>query len=196
MFEYITPEIKKRMKLLESMDARDRIDGTARMKRLRQIPPETGRFLALLASNTPDGEMIEIGTSAGYSTMWLYLAAKEKNCKITTFELLPEKIKLAEETFKTAGIEQYINLIHGDVLEYLSQFSKTAFCFLDTEKEIYEECWDIISDKIVKGGVLAADNAINHRETLEPMLNKVLLDTRFDSLIVPIGSGVLISRRK
>jgi predicted O-methyltransferase YrrM len=66
VFHTIRPEIQERMRYLEEIDARDRADGTPRMQRLRQIPPETGKFLALLAANSPAGEWLEIGTSAGY----------------------------------------------------------------------------------------------------------------------------------
>ncbi len=77
----MTENIKERMRVLEEIDKMDRINGTGRLKRLRQIPPETGEFLALLASGCPNGSFIEIGTSAGYSTMWISLAAKEKHIK-------------------------------------------------------------------------------------------------------------------
>jgi len=74
MFRDIPDPILARMRELEEMDAADRCDGTARLKRLRQIPPDTGRFIALLAALAPPGRYIEIGTSAGYSALWLSLA--------------------------------------------------------------------------------------------------------------------------
>ena len=94
MFHTITPEIQARMLYLEKQDHLDRNDDTPRMQRLRQIPPETGRFLAIMAASSPSGNIIEIGTSAGYSTLWLSLAAKQRNQKVITFELLEEKIVL------------------------------------------------------------------------------------------------------
>ena len=85
MFSEISASMNKRMQELERIDAKDRTDGTEHLRRLRQIPPETGKFLALFASNAPtEGDWIEIGTSAGYSTMWLSLAAKIKGKKIKT----------------------------------------------------------------------------------------------------------------
>lgn len=67
MFHDIPGAVLARMQELEAIDAHDREDGTPRLKRLRQIPPETGRFIALLAASSPSGRWIEIGTSAGYS---------------------------------------------------------------------------------------------------------------------------------
>jgi len=196
MFSEITPRMLERMAFLEDLDKKDRDDGTPRMQRLRQIPPETGKFIALLASNCPPGQLVEIGTSAGYSTMWLSLAAKERNIKVKTFELLEEKIRTARETFNKAGIKDVVELIEGDALLNIRRTENVAFCFLDCEKEMYEPCWEIMSDKIVQGGMLVADNAINHYQTIKPMIEKAMNDTRFDSLVVPIGKGELVCRRK
>ncbi|MBN1411306.1 MAG: O-methyltransferase [Spirochaetales bacterium] len=196
MFNEISPAMLERMRFLEKMDAADRADGTERMKRLRQIPPETGKFLALLAVSCPMGDIVEIGTSAGYSTMWLYLAAREKGVRIRTFELLEEKIKLAKETFVKAGIRERVDLIEGDALENLSVIKEAAFCFMDCEKEIYEQCWELVSEKVIKSGFIVADNVISHGDELQKMIDRVMKDERFDSMIVPIGKGELVCRRK
>ena len=195
MLHDIDKKIMERMRLLEEVDTADRIDGTDRMKRLRQIQSQTGKFLALMFSMAPRGTAIEIGTSAGYSTLWLTLAAKKRDQRIITFELLEDKIKMAKETFHMAGVEHIVELIEGDARELLMNYNDISFCFLDAEKEDYERYYDLIIPKMVKGGVLVADNAINHKETLEPMLNKALEDNRVDALIVPIGKGELICRK-
>ena len=196
MFENITDTMKKRMAYLEEIDKRDRNDGTPKLQRLRQIPPETGEFLAIIASTCPEGEFIEVGTSAGYSTMWISLACIERQTKIRTFEILPEKANIARETFKESQIEQYIELVEGDAVKYLNALEHISFCFLDAEKEIYETCYRIIIPKMVKGGIIVADNAISHYEDLKVMIEKALDDNRVDSMIVPIGKGELICRRR
>jgi predicted O-methyltransferase YrrM len=183
------------MKYLEQIDTKDREDGTPRIQRLRQIPPETGKFLALLAASAPEGMYLEIGTSAGYSTLWINIACEMLERTVHTFEVLPEKVQLARETFQVAQVEKTINLVEGDIRNYFSQFDDIAFCFLDAEKEVYGECYEAIIPKLVKGGLLIADNAINHRETLKPMLDRALTDERVDALIVPIGKGELMCRK-
>lgn len=184
------------MQMLESIDARDRTDGTPRLERLRQIPPETGRFIALLASMAPDGPLIEIGTSAGYSTLWLALACRDLGRKLTTFEILPEKATIARETFRTAEVEDIVELIEGDALKRLKAWRDIAFCFLDAEKEIYYDCYELVIPKMVPGGILIADNAIDHALTLQPMIDRALADGRVDSMVVPIGKGELICRKR
>ena len=195
MFHNIPEKIRKCMEYLEEIDSKDRNDGTSRLRRLRQIPPETGKFISILAASAPKGKFIEIGTSAGYSTLWIALACKLLGTKITTFEILKEKINLAKETFRERDMENYIELIEDDARNYLKDLKSIAFCFLDAEKEMYEECYDLVIPNMVKGGILIADNAINHYETLKPMLDKALTDQRVDALIVPIGKGELLCRK-
>jgi caffeoyl-CoA O-methyltransferase len=191
MFHDIPEAILKRMNYLESLDAKDRRDGTTRLERLRQIPPETGRFLALLAAGAPPGAVLEIGTSAGYSTMWLSLAGRA----LTTFEILPAKIKLARETFRQTGLEDRVALVAGDARERLAAYDDIAFCFLDAEKDVYADCYEIVVQRLVPGGLLVADNAVSHEEDLRPMLDRALKDNRIDALIVPIGNGELVCRK-
>jgi len=183
------------MKQLEEQDARDRQDGTPQDRRLRQIPPVTGRCRALLVSTVPGGEIIEIGTSGGYSTIWLALACRESNRKLTTFELLHNKIALARDTFRQAGVEDLINLVHGDARELLQEYHDIAFCFLDSEKADYQTLYDIVVDRMVPGGFLVADNVISHAEQLRSFVMYVESDKRVDSVIVPIGKGDLVCRK-
>jgi caffeoyl-CoA O-methyltransferase len=193
MFDNIPQCILNRMKELEQIDARDRTDGTARSRRLRQIPPETGKFIALLASMAPPGRYVEIGTSAGYFTLWLVLACRLTGRTITTFEVIDEKAKLAHETFELAEVGDVVELVHGNAMDYLPECSDVAFCFLDTEKEVYVDCYEAVVPNMVSGGILVADNAINHADTLRPMLNRASTDDRVDALVVPIerrGSSI------
>lgn len=195
MFHSIPPAILERMRFLEARDMEDRTDGTPRMQRLRQIPPKTGKFLALLAVGAPEGCIIDIGTSAGYSTLWLALAAESLGRRVTTFEVLPEKVELARETFRLANVDSIVELIADDARKHIERFDDIAFCFLDAEKEIYGEIYEMAVPRLVKGGLLVADNAINHREALQPMLERALNDERMDALIVPIGKGELVCRK-
>lgn len=195
MFHNIPELVQQRMRELEAIDSRDRVDGTPRQQRMRQIPPETGKFIAMMASLAPAGCFIEIGTSAGYSALWLALACRERGVNLVTYELLEEKVRLAEETFRIANVEESVKLVAGDALDHLPQLENIAFCFLDAEKEIYAACYDEIVPKLVPGGLLIADNALNHQATLQPMIDRALLDERIDALVVPIGKGELVCRK-
>lgn len=196
MFHDIPAPILQRMRQLEVLDAQDRQDGTPQAKRLRQIPPETGRFIALLAASAPRGVFLEIGTSGGYSGLWLALACREAGRKLVTFEILPAKATLARETFKQAQVEDVVTLIQGDAVELLPRYRDIAFCFLDAEKDVYQSCYELIVPQLVPGGLLVADNAINHRQALEAMLQRALGDERVDAQVVPVGKGELVCRKR
>jgi caffeoyl-CoA O-methyltransferase len=195
MFHAIRPEISQRMSALEEIDRRDRGDGTPRLERLRQVPAETGKILALLAASSPEGAWLEIGASAGYSTMWLALACEQLERRLTTFEILPAKIALARETLRSTGIGTRVDLVEGDARDHLEEFPRVAFCFLDAEKEVYSDCYERVVPNLVRGGILAADNAISHADALRPMLDRAQTDERVDAVIVPVGKGLLLARK-
>ena len=196
MFHDIPQPMHKKMEELERRDAIDHIDGTAMLDRLRQIPPETGRFLALLAASAPKGAWIEIGTSAGYSTLWLALACRERGQTLTTFEILAAKSAIAAQTIAAAEVSDVVTLVEGDFLTHIDGLGDIGFCFLDAEKDIYGPCYDVIVPRLVPGGLLVADNAISRQTDLQPMLDAALSDPRVDALVVPIGTGELVCRKR
>ena len=196
MFHDISPEMKERMEYLEKLDERDREDGTPMLRRLRQVPPETGRFLALLLAAAPAGLAVEIGTSAGYSALWLALACRETGRKLVTFEVLADKARIARETLAKAGIEDVVELVHADAREAIEKYDNVSFCFLDCEKEYYLECYEAVIPRMVPGGILVADNAINLASPLRPFLERANSDGRVDAVLVPFKSGELVCRKR
>ena len=196
MFHDLPKGIRDRMRYLEECDRRDRAEGVARMRRLRQIPPETGRFISILAAAAPAGLHLEIGTSAGYSAMWLALACREKGCRLVTCECLDEKVRLARETLRLTGLDAVVELVQCDARRYVEGLADIAFCFLDAEKEIYGECYERLIPRMVPGGILVADNAVSHAEDLGPMLDRALADERVDTVVVPVGKGELLCRKR
>jgi len=195
VFQNIPKEVAARMDYLQALDKEHRGTDMPHVQRLRQIPPETGKFIALLAVLAPGGTYLEIGTSGGYSALWLSLACREVGRKLVTFELMEEKINLAKETFKAAEVEDVVELVEGDAREYLDGYKNVSFCFLDPEKEVYTDCYDKIIPNMIAGGILVADNAISHKDVLEPFLNRAMSDNRVDAVVVPIGRGELLCRK-
>ncbi|MFH1688022.1 MAG: O-methyltransferase [bacterium] len=195
MFGDIPRPILKRMAYLEAADARDRANNTSRMQRLRQVPPETGRFLALMAVQAPVGEWLEIGTSGGYSALWIALACRVANRKLTTFEILADKAALARETLATAGVTEWVDLIEADALERIDACENISFCFLDAEKEVYQAAYDLIVPRMASGGILVADNVISHKEQLQSFVDNAMSDKRVDATVLTIGKGLLYCRR-
>jgi predicted O-methyltransferase YrrM len=183
------------MRELEAQDELDRQDGTPRPQRLRQIPPVTGKFLALLCASAPKGGVLEVGTSGGYSSLWLSLACRERGGHLTTFEILEEKVARANETFKAAQVTDQIQLIHGDAREVIDGYKDIGFCFLDAERDIYFDIYEKLIPNLAPGGILAVDNVISHADELSDFVAQAEDDPRVDALVVPIGKGILVCRK-
>lgn len=195
MFHTIPYEMQARMQELEARDAQERASGLPTAQRLRQVAPDTGRFLALMAAAAPPGRYVEIGTSGGYSTLWIALGARSQGRNVLTYEIDPQKVRLARETFRRAQVEDVITLIEGDALAHLPALEQIAFCFLDAEKDLYAPCYDLVVPRLRPGGWLIADNVISHREILQPFVERALADPRVDALVLPLDRGLLLCRR-
>jgi predicted O-methyltransferase YrrM len=196
MFHDIPEVVQARMAALKERGIQDRKDGTPRIQRLREVPLEVGRFLAILAAGSPAGRWVEIGTSAGYSTLWLALASRETGRRVTTFEILEWKVELARETFAVAEVEDVVELVHADVREGIAGVEGIAFAFLDSEKEDYLDLYELVVPKLVPGGLLVADNVADFHDEVQPMLDRAEADERVDAVVVPLLTGQLLARRR
>jgi len=183
------------MRELELMDSTEKRGRMTHFERLRQIPSGTGRFLALLAATAPEGELIEIGASGGYSALWISLACRALGRGLTTFEIAEAKVALATETFRKAGVDDIVSIVYGDAREHLRGRSDVAFCFIDVEKHFYEECYEAVVPNMVSGGLLVADNVISHAGDLSGFLDRAESDERMDTMVAPVGEGVLLARK-
>lgn len=195
MFHSIEDRITARMRELEALDAQDRANNTPKLERLRQIPADTGKFLALQAALAPDGAFLEIGTSAGYSAMWISLATIARGVRLQTFEILEAKARLARETLAKTGLDAHIDFVHEDARERLAGIADVAFCFLDAEKEVYTDCFRLLLPNLKPGGIILADNMTSHSKELAGFLQLVEQEPTLDAVVVPIGNGVLLCRR-
>jgi predicted O-methyltransferase YrrM len=195
MFAGITEPMLAVMRRLEQRDAEERARGLPAAERICAVPPESGRFLALLAASAPDGALLEIGTSSGYSALWLSLAAKLRNQRVSCFELSPHKVALAKQTFADAQVEELVDLTEGDVRAHLSIRREIGFCFMDHDKSLYPDHYELVVANLVGGGIFAADNIVSHQTVLQPFVDHVLDDPRVDAVVVPIGKGILLARR-
>ncbi len=197
VFTDLPDAVARRMRELEAVDARDRDDGTPQARRLRQVPPETGRFLAILCAAAPGGEVIEVGTSAGYSALWLSLACRATGRRLETYEVDADKVERARETFAVAGVGDVVDLVAGDFRSLAAVDPRpVGFCFLDAEKDVYDDCYDLVVPRLVPGGLLVCDNVISHADALGALVERAGADDRVDSVVVPIGKGELLVRRR
>lgn len=159
------------------------------------ITRETGEFLALLVRATGARSVLEIGTSNGYSTLWLAEAVRPIGGKVTTVELSQDKLGLAAATFARAGLGAIITLVHDDAGRALEQSEADAFdlIFLDAERSHYVAWWPHLRRVLRPGGLLVVDNAVSHAEEMAPFAVLLKTDPHFTVSLVPVGNGELLA---
>jgi predicted O-methyltransferase YrrM len=168
-----------------------------RSERMRNVTPKTGALLALLVEATKARRVLEVGTSNGYSTLWLADAAQRLGGTVTTLEFLPGKAEMALENFRKAGLESLITLHLGDAGEYLRTCEAVYdFIFLDSDRAEYPIWWPQIQRVLAPGGLIAVDNTLSHAAEVQPFLDAVAVTPGFESYPLPIEQGVqLILKR-
>jgi caffeoyl-CoA O-methyltransferase len=192
--DLVPEQVRRVMERLAERDAADRLDGTPQARRLRAIRPEVGEFLLTMVLATGARTIVEIGTSGGYSTLWLAVGAGRTGGRVATFEVDPDKVAIATRTFSDAGLAGQVDLHHQDGIVGLKTFSATAdLVFLDAEKEDYERLLDPAVDALRPGGCLVADNLTSHEDDLAGFRRAALTHPRLSGLVVPIGRGELVA---
>jgi len=176
------------MRALEDQVARDQPS-------LRSVSEDVGRCLSLLAMAAPPGAFLELGSSGGYSSLWLSLAARAKGVKLTTVDLSEKKVALAKENISRAGANNLVEVFHGDAFDFANRADKLAFCFSDIEPpELNAKIYEIIVPRLIPGGWLVVDNVTSPRYQKE-LLERAHSDPRIDCVLLPFAKGDLICRK-
>src|SRR3989338_7062338 len=154
------------------------------------ISADTWQFFSILVRLSKTKSILEVGTSNGYSTIWLAEAVKYNKGKVTTIEVSEHKIKMALENFKRAKLSN-IKIIHGDALKEIPKLKgKFDFLFLDAIKEDYANYFKLTYPKLTKNAIIVADNAIMFEKYMKDYLSYVRNHKNSKSVLMPIGSGV------
>lgn len=170
---------------------------TERPKRMLNITRDTGEFLAVLITSMSAKRVLEIGTSNGYSTLWLAHAAQQIGGRVTTIELSDYKRNMAAQNFARGGLAAGIDQVAGEAGVYLRGTADAAFdlIFLDSERAEYPGWWPDIRRALRPGGLLVVDNALSHEAEMVPFVALVDADTGFVTCTVPVGNGEYMATR-
>ncbi len=188
------PEVIEVLTRLEMRDEQERAQGLPGAGRIQALHPDSARFLYVLALARGAKGIVEIGTSHGYSTLWLAAAARVNGGKVVTCEVNPERIAAARGNFAAAGLADVIEILEGDARETLRGRSEPVdLLFIDSEKSYYESFFDVVYRRLVKGGLVVADNALSHQDELEDYVAYVENHPNLESVLVPIGRGLEVS---
>ncbi len=177
---------------------RDNDSATAeRPRKMLNITRDTGEFLAVLVRAAFARRVLEIGTSNGYSTLWLASAAQDIGGSVTTVEKSQYKIDLAATNFARSGLASSIAQVHDDAGRLLERSADGAFdlIFLDSERPEYSGWWPHLRRVLRRGGLLVVDNATSHPAEIAPFVALVKADAEFITSLVPVGNGEFLAAR-
>jgi predicted O-methyltransferase YrrM len=179
---------------LEEEDAAERAAGLPAAERSRAVEPTTGRFLFSLVAPQTDCEVLEIGGSRGYSTIWLAAGVRYLGGRVLSVEHDPSKIDAWQKNVAEAGLEDWADLVEGDAKEAVPAIDDVFdVVFLDAEKDDYEELFGLARTKLEPGALVVADNVLSHQETLAAYSRARQSDPTLVSVTVPLDRGLELS---
>jgi caffeoyl-CoA O-methyltransferase len=187
-------QVRAVLRRLEQEDADERARGVARGQRSRAVTPTTGRFLFALVAPQNGCEVLEIGGSRGYSTIWLAAGVRILGGRVLSLEQDPAKCDAWRRNIAEAGLEEWAELVEGDAFDALESVDDIFdVVFIDAEKEDYEALFELVQWKLEPGGVVVADNVLSHEETLGAYSRARQGDRSLESVTVPLDRGLEVS---
>lgn len=179
---------------LEGEDAEERERGLPPAERSRAVAPTTGRFLFSLVAPQTDCEVLEIGGSRGYSTIWLAAGVRYLGGRVLSLEHDPRKIDAWRRNIADAGLDDWAELVEGNASETLARIEDVFdVVFLDAEKDDYEALFALARGKVEPGALVVADNVLSHPDPLARYSEARQADPTLLSVTVPLDRGLELS---
>ena len=165
---------------------------------MQNVPTDDGRLLRLLVETMGAENVVEIGTSNGYSSLWMLLALRTTNGHLTTFDIDPDRLKLAQKNFKDAGVDNLVTVILGDAHKEVSRLKGPIdILFLDADKDGYLDYLEKLLPLIRPGGLIIAHN-MNPGMAYPPYVEAVTTNPDFETIFLNThltGVGVTLKKR-
>lgn len=168
-------------------------------KEFWNISRQTGNFLNMLVKMTDAKNVFEIGTSNGYSGLWLLEGLYSTHGHLTTVEFYDKRQSVAKENFNLCGFEGLYTTLLGDACEILRELTdetKYDLVFIDANKREYIDYYKLIKPHLSENAIIAADNVNSHREKVQPFLDSIMEDKEFQTEILDFPGGLSLSYRK
>jgi predicted O-methyltransferase YrrM len=165
-----------------------------RLDRLRNVEPDTARLLALLVRALNAKRLLELGTSNGYSTLWLADAARSIEGRVLSVDVDPTRTAQAREHLVQLELEGYVELRTEDAARTLSTSTDDSWemIFLDAERPAYVEYWPDLMRVLVPGGLLVVDNVLSHAGEVEEFRGVISGQAGVTEAVAPTGAGALL----
>jgi len=186
--------VRSVLERLELENDREKRENLPREVRSRQVERTTGRFLFALVAPQTDCEVLEIGGSRGYSSIWLAAGVRYLGGHVVSTENDPKKIAAWRQNIADAGLEDWADLVEGDGLETVREIDDVFdVVFIDAEKGLYEPFFEAVRTKVEPGALIVADNVLSHIETLGAYSAARQSDPTLVSVTVPLDRGLELS---
>jgi predicted O-methyltransferase YrrM len=157
------------------------------------VPAEDGRALRLLTEAIGAKNVIEIGTSTGYSGLWLCLALQRTNGHLTTFEIDHLRASRAQEHFKEAGVEKMVTIIEGDAHEQVAKLKAPIdLVFIDADKSGYVDYLNKLLPLVQPGGLILAHNV----DMVPDYVKAVTSNADLETIFYTEGGGLGVTLKK
>ena len=161
---------------------------------LWQVPRSTGKFLHLLAKITQPKIILELGTSGGYSGLWML---RSTQAHLHTIEFSEYRYGIAKESFQKAGVANRVTQYQGKIKPVLESWNRQLdFVFIDADKPAYLENFLLIAPHLKKGGIVVVDNILDSLEKTQPFVDAVQANDEFSSDILELDNGLLLAIKK
>jgi len=189
-------ELQNLLDELERAGAANDTLETDRSRKMLNLESDTARLIAILARATSATCVLEIGTSNGYSTIWLAWAVAPAGGRVISIEKSPQKHAMARENLVRAGFENYVELRLGDASAIARELpGPFDLVFFDADRVTAPDQLRILVPKLTPRALLLADNVLSHPSEIAGYLNAVMALTDFEHVIVPVGKGLSIASR-
>jgi predicted O-methyltransferase YrrM len=192
----VNEQLRELLRELEEKGREHDAVQTEQPRKMLNLDPRTAQLLTILARASGATRILEIGTSNGYSTIWLAWAASLTGGRVTSIEHNPDKRALAEANLRRSGLTEYVELRLGDASEVVRNLSGPFdLVFLDADRKKFPEQLTALLPKLAPRVLVAADNAISHAEMIAEYLKMISGLAEFQHMVVPVGKGLSLAYR-
>jgi predicted O-methyltransferase YrrM len=189
------PDIDTLLSELEAFGNSNDAAHTERAHRMLNITRDTGELLAVLVHARGARRLLEIGTSNGYSTLWLARATQALGGSVVTVEKAQDKFDMARANFERAQLQGVIGQLLADAGDVLRDAADGAYdlIFLDSARSLYQQWWPQLDRALAAGGVLVVDNASSHYADMAGFIETIRADSRYTTCLATVGKGEFLA---
>lgn len=188
--------LQQLLKELEIWGLENDASTSNRQRKMLNLEPDTAHLISILIRSSRCRSLLEIGTSNGYSTIWLAWAAKSTGGHIISIERDSDKLSLAEANLQRAGLRERVDLLLGDATEVVSTLAGPFdFVFFDADRLSAPGQLALLQSKLLPGALVLADNALSHPDEIAGYLSAIEALPDFDHMIIPVGKGLSVAYR-